>query len=249
MLNAVIIFLVVILAGLSVVFIPKTQNQNFRYVVSFSGAYLFSLTVIHILPELFVDAPDAMMAGSLVLGGFFFQMILEYFSTGVEHGHMHLHHHDDHGHAHAMIPWALFLSMLVHSFLDGTLLAHPSEHHAQGDTTQLLLGLILHKVPEAIALMSVLVYSDISKMKCYILFFIFAVASPLGMALSFYFYQHIAADSPFYNLLFALVAGSFLYISTTILFETSPQHTFKAKRLIVTLVGAGMAIIAQMLIH
>nr|HPI81570.1 zinc permease [Cyclobacteriaceae bacterium] len=47
--------------------------------------------------------------------------------------------------------------------------------------------------------------------------------------------------------LYALVSGGFLYISTTIVFESSPGHHFNAKRLLVALAGSLMAVAVEYL--
>ncbi len=247
--NAIIIFLTAMLSGLAVIFIPNIRMRNFSLVLNFSGAYLFSMTVIHILPELFTDAENITQTGIFVLTGFFFQMILEYFTTGIEHGHIHLHTPHDHAHEHGTLPFMLVVSMWIHAFLEGTLLVHPTSAHSHDETSQVLLGLMLHKIPEAFALMSVLVMALGKGVKSYALLLIFALASPVGLFLSHLFYDSSTFDSRIFNMLFAVVAGNFLYISTTILFETSPEHKFKANKLMISLLGAFLAILAQVFFH
>ncbi|MFN8886323.1 MAG: ZIP zinc transporter, partial [Cyclobacteriaceae bacterium] len=57
----------------------------------FAGSYLFSITIIHIFPELYSQSFDPGMIGICVLIGFFLQQALEFLSSGVEHGHIHVH--------------------------------------------------------------------------------------------------------------------------------------------------------------
>jgi uncharacterized membrane protein YeaQ/YmgE (transglycosylase-associated protein family) len=45
-----------------------------------------------------------------------------------------------------------------------------------------------------------------------------------------------------FNVLSGLVAGNFLHISTTILFETSPEHRFNRNKIVATLAGALLAL-------
>ena len=45
-----------------------------------------------------------------------------------------------------------------------------------------------------------------------------------------------------YAALLGLVAGSFLHVSTTILFETSPEHTLNWPKLAATLAGLALAL-------
>jgi hypothetical protein len=44
---------------------------------------------------------------------------------------------------------------------------------------------------------------------------------------------------------YAVVSGNFLHISTTIVFESSPEHRFNAKKMAVAIVGALLAVGVQ----
>lgn len=240
-LNLSLLFLSSMLSGIAVFFVPALDMKRFKVILTFSGAYLFSITVIHILPELFHEAKDFTIIGIYVLAGFFLQMILEYFTSGVEHGHIHLNE------GHNALPYSMLISLGLHSFLEGSVLVHPV--HGHGDADTLLYGLILHKIPESFALMSVLVYSMGKKYMAIVLLLCFSFASPLGLVLSSTFYNLRVVPENIFVFLFALVAGNFLYISTTIFFETSPNHQFKANKLLVSLMGAAMAIAAEFFIN
>lgn len=242
-LNISILFISALIAGGAVFLIPNLDMKRFKVVLSFSGAYLFSITVIHILPELFHDAEDVKFIGIFVLAGFFLQMILEYFTSGVEHGHIHVHVEDK-----QVVPYTLLVSLCLHAFLEGTLLIHPTHNHHHDDTQSLLFGLVLHKMPEAFALMSVLVYRLERKYIALILLLIFSAASPAGMMMSNIMFTNETLSGEIFPILFAIVAGNFLYISTTIFFETSPNHQFKANKLIVSILGAAAAITAEYLL-
>lgn len=243
--NFFILFLSALGAGLSVVLYPNISKKNFKVILAFSGSYLFAITVIHILPELYHEAHDLTLVGAFVLGGFFLQMILEFFTSGVEHGHI---HHS--GHEHAPSPkvlYSMLISLGFHAFLEGTLMVHP--HHHGGEEAHsidsLMYGLVMHKIPESIALAAVLLYAFKSKQKAIVFLVLFALASPIGLLCSNYFYEHQIVSGEIFSYLFALVAGNFLYISTTIFFESSPNHQFKANKLIVSFLGALMAILAE----
>src|ERR1043165_5674269 len=92
-----LLFSVAMLGGLIAYAKPKIDNGFYRLSLVFAGAYLFSITVIHILPELFHASNNYGLLGMLVLGGFFLQQVLEFVSKGVEHGHVHVH---EKGHQH-----------------------------------------------------------------------------------------------------------------------------------------------------
>ncbi len=243
-LNIIILFVSSLLAGAAVFLVPDLNMKRFKVILSFSGAYLFSITVIHILPELFHEVQNVKLVGIYVLAGFFLQMILEYFSSGVEHGH--IHHHD---HENSQLPYSMFLALCLHSLLEGTMLVHPFHNHNHDGSQTLLYGLILHKIPEAFALMSVLLFSIQKKYIALILLLVYSAVSPLGLALSNIIYKSNVVSEDVFQFLFALVAGNFLYISTTIFFESSPNHKFKANRLAVFILGAFIAILAEYILN
>lgn len=244
-LNFILLFLSALLAGLSVVLYPSISKKNFKVILAFSGSYLFAITVIHILPELFHEAKDITLIGTFVLAGFFLQMILEFFSSGVEHGHI---HHSGHEHApNPRLLYSMLISLGFHAFLEGTLMVHP-HHHGSGEVhhiDSLMYGLIMHKIPEAVALAAVLTYAFANKKMVIFFLLLFSLASPIGLLCSNYFYEHRLVSTSIFSYLFALVAGNFLYISTTIFFESSPNHQFKANKLIVSFLGALMALAAE----
>jgi Predicted divalent heavy-metal cations transporter len=239
-----ILFGVAFFTGLLAFYIPKISNDRYKLLLVFAGAYLFSITVIHILPELFHGANNPGFIGIFVLVGFFLQQSLEFFSSGVEHGHIHIH---DKGHSHAeSSAWIVLVALFAHSFLEGGLLAHPRtiEHHHDSNT--LLWGIALHKAPEAFALMSVLLCEVKPKWKALILLSIFSLASPLGLYFSDYLLVNDWMSSQAFTLLFAVVSGNFLHISTTIVFESSLDHKFNARKMGVAVAAAAIAILAEL---
>lgn len=238
-----ILFITVVFSGWLVKFFPQKKQYWLKIILAFSGAYLFTITIIHILPDVLMSAPDPHQIGYYVLAGFFLQLVLELFSEGVEHGHLHLHEHDKNSN---LVPYSLLVSLTIHSFLEGSILVEnravaPHEHISE-NFYQVLAGIAIHHIPAAFALMSVLVYrlNNFKKAFCYLL--IFAVASPLGILFSNYIIPEQIKEGDVFLVLSGLVAGNFLHISTTILFETSPEHQFNRNKTIATLVGVLLAL-------
>lgn len=244
--SAIILFLSSMLGGIIAIKSIDSITSNIKHLLIFAGSFLFGITVIHILPELFEAHEDSFTLSVWILGGFFFQLFLEYFSDGVEHGHMHVHHKGE-GHT-SIRSFSLMLALCVHSFLEGTLLAHPDihgghHHHGEGS---LLAGIVLHKIPAAIALLSVLACSYKNINTQIILLVIFSLASPLGI-----FAGHLLGETGILNTtqmtyLFAFVAGNFFHISTTIFIESSPEHKWNLKKMAIAVLGAMLAVAAEM---
>jgi zinc transporter ZupT len=254
-----VLLLAPLLSGLFIFLVPKGNSTNFKLLLVFAGSYLFSITVIHILPELYENSLGLEQIGLFVLIGFFLQQMLEYFTSGIEHGHLHTdehhhthdHSHHDHVHEHhhshgkGVSAFVLLLALCIHAFLEGSMLAQPLNEGPVYDVNAILLGIALHRAPAAFALMTVLSFQLGSRRKAMPHLVVFSLAAPVGLLLSSYLTNagFLSATSLMY--LYALVCGNFLHISTTIVFESSPEHRFSAKKLAVGVVGALVAITVQ----
>ena len=78
-----------VILGFVIVIVIKPKTKIIQLLLSFSGAYLLSITVLHLIPEVFENQQKKI--GLFILLGIVFQTILEYFSKGAEHGHIHYH--------------------------------------------------------------------------------------------------------------------------------------------------------------
>ena len=75
--------------------------------------------------------------GLFIMLGIVFQIVLEYFSKGAEHGHVHLHEKM------TQLPWLLFASLCLHALFEGMPI---SQHH------HLAWAIAVHHFPIAIIL-------------------------------------------------------------------------------------------------
>jgi len=253
-LKLTVLFFTPLLAGLMVYLVPSAKRNNFKLLLVFAGSYLFSITVTHILPELYRQHQEVELIGLFVLAGFFLQQLLEYFTSGVEHGHIHTHDHHDHSHHghshthHTVSAIVLLSALCVHAFLEGSMLAQPVTAGFGYDVNAILLGIALHRAPAAFALMTVLTSQLHSKRKALPHLIIFSLAAPVGLLISSYFVESQVLSETGLIYLYALVSGNFLHISTTIVFESSPEHRFNAKKLAVAIVGALVAVAVEYMI-
>ncbi len=232
-----LLFLLVIISGFSFFLFKDEEGKKIKLLLSFSGAYLLAISFLHLIPEIYGCA-DNRFIGFFVLAGFFLQILLEYFSKGIEHGHVHLHNHGDHKHA---FPLAVVASLCVHSFLEGMPLAKVV--NAGEYFNKLLIGISLHNIPISIVLMSLLIKA-VSRAGAFFWLIIFALMLPLGAAANYFLEKNIGTViSNYNNVILAVVVGIFLHISTTILFESTENHRFNLLKFISILLGAGFAII------
>lgn len=225
--------------GGSLIFLIKNDlSKKLKLLLSFSGAYLFSITVLHLLPEVY--STNNSYVGLFILLGFGFQIFLEQFSEGIEHGHIHA--HTQH---HQAFPWGIMLSLSLHAFLEGMPLvnigAEASHHHAEHS---LLYGIALHHIPAAFALTSVLYQNKVSKVNVILLLIVFAAMTPFGSIFSGFLQSNsIGIISNYFQYIMGIVIGIFLHISTTILFESNVDHRFNFYKMIAIIIGAGLAIL------
>ncbi len=239
---SVILFLAAFIPGFIVIKLQKPLRFDLKYLLVFAGAFIFSITIVHLLPELISASSNPQRIGFFVLVGFFMQIFLDFVTTGVEHGH--LHHHDRH-HS-SFSPIMLMTGLCIHALMDGSILVHPGEN-VSGHSTGLLFGIILHKIPAAIALTSILNVSIKNKTVLITLLIIFSLASPFGLIFSEMLNSYNLISQEGFLIIFAIVSGNFLHISTTIYFESSPGHTFHKKKIFISLLGAILAILIEFL--
>ncbi|AYA37889.1 zinc/iron permease [Hymenobacter oligotrophus] len=236
-----LLFGTVLGAGWLTRFVPTSHTTWLRPLLAFSGAYLVTLTLTHLLPEAIALDGSAHRVGYFLLAGFFGQLVLELFSQGVEHGHQHVHAE----HAHAGVPFLLLGSLTLHGFLEGSILVRQPQSEVPGGFYAVLAGVALHHIPAAFALMAVLVTRLGSFGRALPWLMLFAAAAPLGVLWSHYSGLNPAEQGGWYPALLGLVSGNFLHVSTTILFEVSPEHKINVRKLLATLLGAALALVVN----
>lgn len=238
LLEYILLFSSVIFGGGVAFILQKNNKEVLRLVLAFSGAYILGITVLHLMPGVFSTASHS--AGLYVLLGFFIQLFLEQFSGGVEHGHLHAHKN-----ANAGFAISIMLGLCVHAFMEGMPLGtyenlHAHTHGHEHGHNHLLLGIILHKAPAAFALVLLLLMSDFSRKIVGICLFIFAIMSPLGGLVA----EFLQFSIEMQRVVVAVVIGSFLHISTTIIFEAdSGKHSISFKKVLSIIGGMGMALL------
>ena len=112
-----------------------------------------------------------------------------------------------------------------------------------GGDIPFVVGVLLHKLPMAIALATVIQRSGVRTGRSWAILSIFAVAAPLGILFGHLFGMRMGED--FLSAALAIAIGMLLHISTTIIFESTPDHRFNAKRFITVLLGALLAILTS----
>lgn len=217
-----------VLIGYAVaLFLKPTKKNNLKLLMAFSGSFLLSITVMHLLPEVYEaemhhghdhEYAHSNAVGIFIMLGILFQIILEFFSKGAEHGHVH-----GHEEMHKM-PWLLFISLCIHALLEG----FPVSHH-----NDLALGIAIHHLPIAIILTSFFVNTKLNKTAIFLFMVAFAFMTPLGTITS----EYLPFLSEYYTQITAVVIGILFHISSTIIFESSEGHKFNLAKLSMIAIG------------
>jgi zinc transporter ZupT len=201
-------------------FVQPKSKKRLKLLLAFSGSFLLSLTVMHLLPEVYKSEKSTI--GVFIMVGILFQIILEFFSKGAEHGHVHGHEKI------AKMPWLLFVSLCLHAFLEGFPVGH---HH------DLAIGIAIHHLPIAVILTTFFLHAELNKKALFLFMLTFAIMTPLGTLFS----ENVAFVNDYYSELTAIVIGILFHISSTIIFESSEGHKFNIAKVSMILLGMVLA--------
>ncbi len=232
---------VVLSGGFLVYFLKEKITGSLKFLLAFSGAFMLGIAALHLIPEVYANHETYI--GIFVLLGFLIQLILEYFSQGIEHGHIHAHKN-----ASSRFFAPILISLCIHAFLEGLPLANETlgvHTHSHGfvhsDEHSFLISILLHKFPIAITLMTLFVKSNVEMKKAFFWLIIFSLMAPLGNFVAVYFSDFFQGNGNIMNKILAIVVGMFLHISTTILFETDESHKFNLAKLLLVISGGYVA--------
>ena len=215
-----LLFLSVFVGFLVAHLVKNKDPKRFSLLLAFSGAFLLSVTLFEMMPELFTG--ESKNVGMYIMLGILLQLVLDFFSKGAEHGHVHLHGNQN------KFPLLLFISLSVHAVLEG----FPVSNH---DT--ILYGVIVHKIPIAAILTLFFIKAQQSTRRILVFLILFALMTPLGSFLA----QESTFLANYKTLINALAVGVFLHVSTTILFESNKDHGFNLTKMLSIILGIVLA--------
>lgn len=210
-----------VLLGYAIALLIKPKGKtNLKLLLAFSGSFLLSLTVMHLLPDVYQSGNPKV--GIFIMLGILFQIILEFFSKGAEHGHVHGHDKM------TQMPWLLFISLCIHALLEGFPVGH---HH------DLAYGIAIHHLPITIILTTFFLNAQLNKTALLFFMITFAVMTPLGTLVS----DSLPQLNDYYNEITAVVIGILFHISSTIIFESSEGHKFNIAKVSMIILGILLA--------
>jgi zinc transporter ZupT len=218
--NYLLPFLSVLIGYGVALFLQPKNKKNLKLLLAFSGSFLLSLTVVHLLPEVYQSHEQSI--GIYIMVGILFQIILEFFSKGAEHGHVHGHE------TMVQIPWLLFISLCIHAFLEGLPV---NRHH------NLAWGISIHHLPIAVILTTFFIKSQLNKSAILFFMLTFAIMTPLGTLVA----NQVGFLQEYYTEITAIVIGILFHISSTIIFESSEGHKFNIAKVSMIVLGILLA--------
>lgn len=218
--NYILPLLSVLLGYGIAIWLRPAAKKNLKLLLAFSGSFLLSLTVIHLLPEVYENHDH--QVGIFIMAGILLQIILEFFSKGAEHGHVH-----GHGKLTRM-PWLLFVSLCLHALMEGFPVGN---HH------ELAVGIAIHHLPIAIILTTFFLNAELNKITLFFFMLTFALMTPIGTWASGSF----PSLNAYHTEITAVVIGILFHISSTIIFETTEGHKFNIAKITMIILGIGLA--------
>lgn len=235
MINQIIFITFISLLSGFLAFNEQLRNKvNVTAFLSFSGSYLLSICILHLIPDFFAEYDSGYSV--FILFGFFLQLILDYFSGGIEHGHTHVNEKKV-----GRFPFLIIVSLCIHAFLEAIPINHIDTHH---EHSNYYLGILIHKAPIAFVFTALLIAYKLSKTIIVLFLIGFSLMAPIAIFIG----NYISSVSGIFQLFYAISIGIILHLSTTILLETNEEHKIQWKKILPLIIGAAFAILGQ-LIH
>jgi zinc transporter ZupT len=226
-------------AGGSISALLRLEHKPLCALISFAAGTLLGVTIFAILPESFGACPWWAMLLALITGYALFFFISK-----------HVHHvcpacAASHFDADAMrhfseIATALIVALAIHSTTDGLALEIQGEMPASGATKwSLFSALCIHKVPEGLALGSLLIGAGLQRVS--VVGWVAAVEATtlLGGIIGYFFLNNISFL--WLGLIMAHVGGGFIYLATHAVVGEMLKH---GKKLVLTSFAGGVGLIA-----
>jgi zinc and cadmium transporter len=229
-----LLILSVCIGGFSIFLFKNFEGNKVKLFLSFSGSFLFALSILDLLPEVYQHSQYNI--GVFILIGFFIQLLIDYFSEGIEHGHIHIHQHSEKN-----FPVLIMVGLCIHAFIEGLPLFLIPEKQL---FNKFLGGIFIHNIPISFTLMTVMIGSGLGQKKSILNLLLFSVMTPLGAALGLYMQENgMFSVAQYEPILMSLVIGLFLHISTSILFESAENHKFHFSRFAMVILGFVIALV------
>ena len=226
------------LAGGAVSAVIRISHQSLCALISLAAGTLFGVTLFTLGPEALEFAPWWMVAVAAATGYLLFLLVSKYIHH-VCPACAASHFDADAARHFSDIAVALVVALAVHSASDGIALGVGGEiHAAAGGRWTLFAALCIHKLPEGLALGSLLVGAGYTRSATFLWVAATEATTLIGGAIGYFF---LTKASLFWlALLMAHVGGGFIYLAVHALLGELMRH---GKSLVLTSFILGVALI------
>ena len=213
---SILVVSLVSLVGIFFLFLKDETLKELSFTfISLAVGALLGGAFLHILPEVYKEAPENKVSFAILLGIFSFFLLEKV-----------LHWHHSHS-AHAIenercascneslpdkpkpLGKMVIFSDALHNILDGALIASAFALSPNAGLAA-TLAVLLHEVPQEIADFGVLLHAGFSKLRAMLFNFLSALTAFLGAAMVIFAQEFTSKSMPLFS---AFAAGSFLYIA------------------------------------
>ncbi len=219
---------------LLVLYFQKTAKKYSTYLISFAAGILITSAFLNLIPESLMLYQKSLIYVLIIFLVFY---IIEQFIM--------IHScKDDKCRIHIIGKMSVF-GIGFHSLIDGLVIG-------AGFATNPELGIIatlaviFHELPEGITTMSILIHSNIKRIKAITFSILVAIATPIGAVLTYFFIKNISQSA--LGILLAIAAGSFIYVAASDLIPETHKK-FNKFNILFILIGVIFIILISSLIY
>ncbi len=225
------------LTGASVIFLIKLSHEKLCALISFSAGGLLGAAIFTLVPESLHSLSTLEVISGILSGYLLFWLLTKYYSH-VCPACSASHFDERTAKRFSEIARALLIALSIHSFLDGVAVSTKSVIENMSNTS-VFIAILSHKLPEGLALSSMMFSANYSRNK--ILGYVFAVemvtvlGAIAGSVLLKYYVSEVLISA-----VMSHIAGGFIFLAShAVLGEMLKNH----KKLVISTFGFGLILI------
>ncbi|NWF87926.1 MAG: ZIP family metal transporter [Ignavibacteriaceae bacterium] len=232
-------FLTVISAiiGAATIFLIKLNHEKLCTLISFSAGGLFGAAIFSLIPESLGPLSSIEIGIGILSGYGLFWLLTKYYSH-VCPACSASHFDERTAKKFSEIVRSLLIALSIHSFLDGVAISTDQVHKHLFSTT-IFIAILSHKLPEGLALASMMYSASYPKSKILIYVLVVEMTTIFGaiagsLVLKYYVSQVLL------GIVMSHIAGGFIFLALhAVLGEMLKNHT----KLVITAFSSGLVII------
>ncbi len=233
-LYAAAIFAVSFAGGL-VPLVHRWSHSALQTLISLSAGIILGVLFLDLLPEVAASTPYFHI---LTLAGFLSLFVFEKF--------VFIHPHETDDLAEQRSGLAAYVSISIHSLLDGVALGSSTMLPALAPAV--LFAIVAHKVPDTFSVASILTYFGFRRRKTLLFMLFFSLLTPLGGFIALVLLRNASPATLAAPI--ALACGTFLFIATSdLLPHTHEHHDGRFRNLAAVFAGIAVIALAQHFLH